>query len=181
MASTTTSLKLNLADLTSLMQRFPHESRSGIVRGIIYGVAALNAPLPVATLELSPASVWTTISLDTEGELLLDLAFRKGGSKNLSALVYHGVRMPLVFEDCVYYLALNPQERQRVVRDLLLRTGAFVPDAKPEPPVGEPAAVVLAFLVGEVSRTTKALDEATENHAKASAALDAFRRSLPAT
>jgi hypothetical protein len=181
MSSTSTSLKLNLADLAPLMQRFPSEPRSSVVRGIIYGVACLNAPLPVATLELSPASIWTTISLDTEGELLLDLAFRKGRSKNLSALVYHGIRMPLVFEDCVYYLGLSSRERQKTVRDLLLRTGAFVPEAQPEPPVGEDAAFVFAYLVGEVSRTTKALDEATANHAKASAALDAFRRTLPTT
>lgn len=181
MSSTTTSLKLSLADLAPLMQRFPHESRSAIVRGIVYGVACQNAPLPVAPLELSPASVWTTISLDTEGELLLDLAFRKGRSRNLSALVYHGVRSGMVFEDCVYYLGLSPQQRQKAVRDLLLRTGAFVPDARPEPPVGEDAAFVFAYLVSEVSRTTKALDEATANHAKASAALDAFRRSLPTT
>ena len=181
MAASTASLKLNLADLAPLMQRFPHESRSGIVRGLIYGVATLGRALDIAPLDLSPATVWTTVTFDTEGELLLDLAFRKGGSKNLSALVYHGLRMPLVFEDCVYYLGLSSQERQKAVRDLLLRTGAFVPEAQPEPPVGTAAAIVLAFLVGEVSRTTKALDEATENHTKANAALDAFRRTLPAT
>ena len=60
MASTTAALKLNLADLAPLMQRFPNESRSGIVRGLIYGVACLKGLLPVAPLELSPASLWTT-------------------------------------------------------------------------------------------------------------------------
>jgi hypothetical protein len=178
MASTTASLKLNLADLAPLMQRFPEENRSSIVRSVIFAVASLGEPLTTAPLELSPATVWTTISLDTVGELLLELAFRKGGSKNLSALIYHGLRMPSVLDKSRRFLTMTPDQRQVAARELLLHTGAFVPEAPPESVVTDDASAVLTFLLGEVSRTAKALDEATENHAKASAALEAFRRTV---
>lgn len=178
MASTTVALKLNLADLSPLMQFCPTENRSSLVRSVIFAVASLGEPLATATLELSPATVWTTVSLDTVGELLLELAFRKGGSKNLSALVYHGLRMSAVVVEARRYLALTPEQRTAAARELLLRTGAFVPEARSEPVVSDDGSTVLSFLLAEVARTSRAVDEASAAHAKASAALDAFRRSL---
>lgn len=184
--SSSIPLKVALGDLTPLEVHAPTASRSGIVRALIVGVVAKNAPLAVSMFDPPKASSWTTVAVDTATEILINKAFQTNNAKNLSALVFNAVRDPDVVAYAKDFLNLSAAaKRKRVDEVLLVSTGSVVASGDESSPDEESEQAqrshLLRFVVEELEEASKVLDAATARHTSAKLAFDALQRILGET
>lgn len=177
--SSSIPLKVALGDLVQFEVANPTTSRSGIIRAIVVATVAKGGPLAVENFEPPRASTWTTVAVDTGTELLVAKAFQINNVKNLSALIFNAVRDPVIPPYVNEFLALSAAGKKRRVDDVLLAsTGSRLPEGsttQEEEVEQEQRSNLLRFVVEELERTGKMVEEANARHAAAKAAFDALQ------
>jgi len=177
--SSSIPIKVALGDLTPFEIANPTTSRSGIVRAIIVATVAKGAPLSVETFDPPRAATWTSVAVDMGTELLVAKAFQINNVKNLSALIFNAVRDPSISTYVNEFLALSAAGKKKRVDDVLLAsTGARLPEGtttQEEEAEQAQRSNLLRFVVEELERTGKAVEEANARHSAAKAAFDALQ------